>query len=598
MSINNELFKDFKNPDQSGKQHSREINRFLKDDEHNVLNLTSMQGSGKTTSIIGQFAKSKDAIILTQSNQKIDEIIKIIRNLYPDLQFKAIYGLERSCRTYRSDDEIKKVVAHYRHLGILTEDIHKIICHDKECEFLTQDTDMEGRIIESVARFEAQITMGRAFRYMHWNRLILIDEADGLLNQSKTSIIEMPYQSERMFIEKPTYMPEIYVIKPPEEALANMMEEYYELIKDINHNEHLIKNRTDIIRLLTQGFYSLENKTISELPPIFYIFRSILDRQMKLILGSATMRNHSINNQTLKGYYEIAYQLALEKAQNNIEEKADDEKKLIKKLEHYQFLSNLKPEIREFEANYIPGLRNIYVMDGLIKRHSYSLAYFKRAFDPEDEERRKKAWNQLRWEISMALKFYELEYGKTANKVLLISFKPVVDEISNHIKRLEKNRNLSKDPILKRITPKPFFSNSMHGINANKDGYDLILTIGDPVDHSTSKMAKDLNIFKGTKRGFGIKENTDISLKKQIIRTQSSELIEAFHRGRSEIPIIAIGNFLRDENIENQRIINEIMMENGFILMNVANYLNRLKQNKEYQAFLSSVFKEINSEIK
>ena len=78
----------------------------------------------------------------------------------------------------------------------------------------------------------------------------------------------------------------------------------------------------------------------------------------------------------------------------------------------------------------------------------------------------------------------------------------------------------------------------MHGINANDEGFDLIITIGDPVDHITARLAKNLNIFKPTKRGFGIDENTDISLKNQIMRTLSSELVEAFHRGRSEIPMI------------------------------------------------------------
>ena len=92
MSINNEVFKGFKDVDQSEKQHSREINNFVKDDHHNVLNLTSMQGSGKTTAILDKFADSKDAIILTQSNEKIDEIIRIINERYPLLKFLSSYN--------------------------------------------------------------------------------------------------------------------------------------------------------------------------------------------------------------------------------------------------------------------------------------------------------------------------------------------------------------------------------------------------------------------------------------------------------------------------------------------------------------------------
>ena len=606
MYITKDLFKRFKNPEESGKEHSREINKFSKDDHHSVLFINSMQGSGKTTSFINRFAKSRDAILLTQSNEKIADLVQIINEKYPDLKFKAIYGLEKACSTYRSDDGIKKNVARYRKLGILTEDIHRMICHDDECDFITQEKAMDGRIIESVARFEAQMTMGRAYHNMHPNRLILIDEADGLLNQKKTSIIEMPYEHENLQIES-AYLPEIQRIKAPEGTLTKMIDEYNELIKDIDANELLIRNRTDTIRLLTQGFYSMENKTISELPPIFHIFKSVMDKQMKLVLGSATMRNHQINNETLKKYFEVAYQLAIDKAQADMKDKFEDAESVMdvnyqKSEAHYLHLSNLAPEVREFKANYIPGLQTIFTMDGnlMSKQHSYSLAYFKKAFNPEDDQKKKNEWKRLRMEILMALKFYELQYGKNANKILVISFKAVTDEIEKYIKKLKKNRNLSKDPIFKKITTKPFFSNSMHGINANVDGYDLILTIGDPVDNVTSRLAKDFEIFKASKKGFGIKENTDISLKKQIIRTQSSELIEAFHRGRSEIPIIAIGNFLTDENIENQKIIDEIMMDNGFSVINIGNYLNGMKNNnkKEYDVFISSVYKELNFEIK
>ena len=95
-----DVFKDFKNHEQSGKKHRSAISKFLKDDAHSVLAITSIQGSGKTTAIIDQFAKSKDAILLTQSNDKIDELVTIINNRHPDLEYKAIYGLERACSTF------------------------------------------------------------------------------------------------------------------------------------------------------------------------------------------------------------------------------------------------------------------------------------------------------------------------------------------------------------------------------------------------------------------------------------------------------------------------------------------------------------------
>ena len=66
MRIDEEVFKGFKNPEQSGKKHRSAISKFLKDDENAVLAITSIQGSGKTTAIVDKFADSKDAILLTQ----------------------------------------------------------------------------------------------------------------------------------------------------------------------------------------------------------------------------------------------------------------------------------------------------------------------------------------------------------------------------------------------------------------------------------------------------------------------------------------------------------------------------------------------------
>ena len=613
MSIAKDVFKHFKNVDESAKEHKIEIRKFLNDDKHTVLSINSMQGSGKTSAIIDQFANSRDAIILTQSNDKIDELVKIINNRHPELEYRAIYGLEKACSTYKSSDRIKAKVSRLRKIGILTEDIHRIICKNNECDFLTQDKAMDGRIIESVARFEAQITFGKAFHNLHFNRLILIDEADGLIVSNETKISFMPYEHE-LLLERNPYIPEIHRVKVPSGALDYLMDAYRGLLSNIDENQDEISKITDLIRILTQGFYSVKtgkikeiSTTVFELPPIFYFFKSVLDKQMKLVIGSATLRNHQINNESVKAYFKIAHELEFYQAGNRLKNEYENAKslmdvKFIKAIKHYQYITNLEPEIREFEANYIPGFQIVYAMDGnlMSKRHSYSMRYFKKAFDTEDIQRKKNEWKRLRMEILMALKFYELQSRKIANKILLISFKVVTDEIDKHIKKLKKNKNFSRDPIFKKIITKPFFSNKMHGINANDEGFDLIITIGDPVDHITARLAKNLNIFKPTKRGFGIDENTDISLKNQIMRTLSSELVEAFHRGRSEIPIIAIGNFLTDEDKENQRIINEILMENGFTVKNIVNFLNRMKNNskKEYDVFIASVFKEINFELK
>ena len=586
-----DVFKDFKNPEQSGKEHRKAISKFLKDDAHSVLAVTSIQGSGKTTAIVDKFADSKDAILLTQSNDKIDELVRIINNRHPDLPYRAIYGLERACSTYRGDDGLKAEVSRLRKIGILTEDIHRMICEDDECGFITQDKEMNGRIIESVARFEAQITLGKQFHDMHWNRLILVDEADGLLNQKETSLLVVPYDHSRLQINTP-YLPEIHRVEAPDGTLKELIATYRELIKDIDANEFLIRNITDTIRLLTHGFYSVEKKMISELPPLFFIFQKVLESRMKLVIGTATMRNHRINFRRMEAYYLIATELQKEnlikiwsKAEN-----AEDHKKY---LEQSDFLNKLDGTIKEFEADYFPGFQTVFVLQS--NRHSYSNTHFKTAFLGKDgkidEDLRKKTWNELRSEIIVAIRFYEMQSRKRPEKILLITFKSVMDEINSYKKKLKRNRNFSRDPLFRNMDILPLFSNKMHGVNANVNGYDLILTIGDPLDHVTSGLATDLKIEELNKRGFRIKEDADPAIKKEIYKTMLSELLEAFHRGRSEIPIVALSNFLTPFR-PNSEIVKEILEDDNFTLINVFAKMRRTK-TKEMEVFLKSLYEEI-----
>ena len=591
MRIDEEVFKGFKNPEQSGKKHRSAISKFLKDDAHSILAITSIQGSGKTTAIVDKFADSKDAILLTQSNDKIDELVRIINNRHPDLPYRAIYGLERACSTYRGDDGVKAYVGRLRKMGVLTEHIHERMCKDEECGFLTQDKNMEGRIIESVARFQSQITMGKQFHGMHWNRLILIDEADGLLNQRATSLIEMPYEHERLSIDSP-YLPEIHRVKAPDKTVTELMDGYFELLEDIDANEFLIRNITDTIRLLTHGFYSVENKIISELPPLFFIFQKVLENRMKVIVGTATMRNHRINFRRMEAYYQIALELQRE---NLIEvwskaESAEDHKKY---LEQSDFLNKLDGTIKEFEADFFPGFQMVFALQS--NRHSYSYSHYRKAFTGKDgrvdEELKKEIWNELRSEIIVAIRFYEMQSGKRPEKILLISFGPVVAEIKRYQNKLRRNSHGSRDPLYMKMEALPLFSNRMHGINANLDGYDLILTIGDPLDPVTAKFATDLKIEELNKRGFKIREDADPAIKKELYKTMLSELLEAFHRGRSELPIVALSNFLTPFK-PNSEIVKEILEDDNLTLINVFAKMRRTK-TKEMEVFLQSLYQEI-----
>ena len=94
-----------------------------------------------------------------------------------------------------------------------------------------------------------------------------------------------------------------------------------------------------------------------------------------------------------------------------------------------------------------------------------------------------------------------MQSRKRPEKILLISFGPVVAEIKRYQNKLRRNSHGSRDPLLMKMEALPLFSNRMHGINANLDGYDLILTIGDPLDPVTAKFATDLKIEGWSKTG-------------------------------------------------------------------------------------------------
>lgn len=594
-----DLFKHFKNPAESGRKHRSAISKFLKDDEHSVLAITSIQGSGKTTAIIDEFAKSEDGILLTQSNDKIDELVRIINNRYPELEYKAIYGLERACRSYRADDGIKKKVGKLRNIGILTEDIHRMICEDEECGFLTQDKEMTGRIIESVARFEAQITFGKQYHDLHSGRIIFIDEADGLLNQMPTSIPVMPYKNERLQIDS-LYLPKIYRIESPEGTVTELLEQYKQLLKKgIEENETQIKYFTDLIRLITQKFYSLENNKISELSPIFFIFNEVLEKRMKLVIGTASMRNHRINFHRMNDLMGLAHTLTYAKNLDDLTNGKMTTKQLDRYLQIDDSLRIVKPEILEFEADFIPGFIDVFVLQS--NSHSYSNAHYKRAFRSNDEELKRKTFKELRSGIIAAVRFCELQSGRKANRILLITFKTVMNAIEEYRMKLRKQRHGDRDPLFMQMDILPLFSNRMHGINANLDGYDLLITIGDPLDPIASKFASDTGIIELNKRGFRIKEDTDPAIKKEIYRTMISELLEAFHRGRSEIPIVALSNFLTPEDKGDFRMIKEMLEDDNFTLINVFVKLWKIvhrQRTPEIEVFLTSLKEELGFELK
>lgn len=605
-----ELFKHFKNPAESSKEHRIRIQKLQKDDRHAALFITSMQASGKTYAESQEFARSPDAIFLTQSIDKVTELMEVVNKNHPGLEYKVIKGLEDICQTYIDNQSIHTYVKELWNIGLYSKDIHRIICDHERCKFLTQVTSYDGRIIQTLKRFEVQVTLGNLYHGLHEGRLIMVDESDGLLDYEPVDMPRLPYQSERLYHSSP-YLPEIYLLNAPEGTLKTLMEHYKQLIKDVDGNKEEIRNTTQLIRLVTQGFYAVENGRIMELPPVFFIFRKVLEQRMKLVVGSASLRNNRINFNTMQEFFRFAYEKVMAdhetKDVTNIEKEQDEEKLSKKKIRFankMDYLGNLKPELLEFEADYIPGFTDIYVFQS--HKHSYSKSHYKVAFKGNNEELRDERWKELRKEIITALRFYELQSGKKPEKILLITFVEVEKEINRRIKKLKKSRNLTHDDLLRRISSiLPLFSNRMHGINANKLGFDLIITVGDPLDARTAEFATETGIIKLNRKGFTLKKEADASLKNAVLRTMLTELLEAFHRGRSEIPIIALCNFLTPEDDDQFAGVKQVLSNENFTLINVHSKLwhmiNDVKKHKgnwkENQVFLRSLIEEIKFDL-
>ena len=80
-----------------------------------------------------------------------------------------------------------------------------------------------------------------------------------------------------------------------------------------------------------------------------------------------------------------------------------------------------------------------------------------------------------------------------------------------------------------------------------------------------------------------------------------SELLEAFHRGRSEIPIVALSNFLTPAQRPDSTIVKEILDEDNFTLINVFVRFWHIKHGKrtpEMEIFLRNLHEEIGFEFK
>ena len=105
----------------------------------------------------------------------------------------------------------------------------------------------------------------------------------------------------------------------------------------------------------------------------------VLGDRLKLVIGTATMRNHRINFRRMEAYYQISLELQteylIERWSKTGAENVEENKKY---LEQSDFLNKIDGTIKEFEADFFPGFQMVFALQS--NRHSYSYTHYRKAF--------------------------------------------------------------------------------------------------------------------------------------------------------------------------------------------------------------------------
>lgn len=524
---------------------------------------TSVQGSGKTHDGIRAFGLYENSIFLTKSNDKMEIILRRMQKDIPEATYHPIWGLERSCTFYQDDREIQEQVDDLRKMGIDTTTIHMLIHPgDPECPYITQDKSYTGRTVQTFDRFLASIEHG-LFRDFQNPRFIYLDEIDGFLDTKSVNIPTNDISTWRFepVVCNDNYLPDISeLIIPPEEKTA-LLQRYRSLITDeddhismtkVVENQYQIKIVSSKLAVVTSHYITgLKNNpktgmtTVALMPSVFRIMMFLLKHnKLRFMAGSASLRHHRLKFKILEGYFNFARSLIMTNYYNWLQtENNMGTPEWFKKMDKYERLGNLN--ILEFQSSYIPEANFINYLAN--DKHSYSNGHYSRLLDGKNPNKISKLRKELETEVSQILTHLETTKGSIKNKkILVITFNELIPFLrqlvyKNRYQSYSQNKNNYFRQFVEIL---PWFSNKMHGINA-QEFFDIILLIGDPLENDVSEYVTKHKLLpeRLNKSGFILLPNLPEEVQKLVYESVLTEFIEGIHRSRGEIPVVVIGNF-------------------------------------------------------
>ncbi len=556
----------------------------------------SLQGTGKTTSMMDDLARQKEAIWVKQSRKKLKDDLEIISKKNDNAHI--VLTLEDLCQTYRKNhgiiepSEMDEEVEQYRRLNIPPDKIHSFICSEEGCPYSERDKRLSGLSLVSFQNLKTRID------YIKQNPTLLgrpsviyVDESDGLLSPTLYKFESFEVFSTLVNANKKLLLASPYMnvskFENAEAILNKFKTEFKKLTKTkelVEENRDRIREISNAIQVLTTNYFiefNTEKMYIVSAPPIMTLFRYAIGYPVKVIIGSAKLRHHIIERNKIIFLFELTQNEALDSV---MEANLSDDFKLEK-------ASEIMEKQIEIVSSPTPfGRTTVYNL--AVSKHSLSKNRYiifdkiRTNLAPKEKQLFDKRLEEAENLIQKGLEYVFITQSERFQNPMLITYTGLV----NHLQRLkEKYRGEKYGKWLSQtFNHYAFFSNAMHGMTASDNGYDSIVCFGDALDPQVVAFANNIGVAETGMRGFSIKPETDEQLKRIIYESMMAELLEAIHRSRGtvdngiRIPVLTISNFLETDDPEDKKIINEILAQDNIDIRSLNEDMRQVQKKKMY----------------
>lgn len=565
----------------------------LKTNTDDVLILTGMQGTGKTSAMKYDFARQDNALWIKQARKKLDDDYKMARKDNPGKDLHMIFSLESLCNRYleafeNEDWTLIDEVKEYRNLGVHGDKIHKFICEDEDCPYPNRSKEINGHTFATFKALQIRLQhIDQNYKLLGETKRIYIDEADGLLMPEVVEFSDYTIFENLMRLNTKRL--------PTDEAFvtlnkfADFMDIKKALSKEFNRltqnevsirdNRKRISELNKALKVLSRKFFletDKNKKTITMAPDIVDLILYVLKNDVKLILASATLRHNLVQKITIEEYfYALKYEAELAALDRDYPSDYVENKML-------KFEGSPNPIYYTQVYNYSDSSHSF-------SRRRYEVLKSKRSKLNNDS---KKEFDDRLYEVEITTKLalrtlkelYNIEFTRPA----FISFR----EINDRIRDLQEKYRREKYGKFLADTFEcyDFFTNGMHGSNL-QEKHDGIVIYGDPLSPDITKLAGNLNLIadrRNMRTGFKLKDDANIEQKRFVIESALSELLESIHRSRGKIPVVVVGNFLepskpdtKDSDAIDKDVIEDILNEDNIQIHYLIREYNKDKLNKK-----------------